>query len=275
LKQLSSLLKISVSVLLIFLNLTAIGGDPYRPAAGAGEAGMGYTCVMKKGFWSTFHNQALLSEYRSISVGINYQNRFCLKELGTRSIAVIIPVGKVSLGAVYSHFGYTDFKRQMTGIACGIKLSDKITAGVQIDYYSERTYGEYANNQTVTCETGLLITPSENLRIGIHLFNPVPTSINKTFLPTALRIGAGTTLSDVLFAAVEAEMSSGGKLMLKSGFEYEAVKNMRIMGGFITNDNSFSFGCGFNAKPAVIDLSFVTHEKLGLTSSISLIFKIH
>jgi hypothetical protein len=271
---LSSLLKISVSVFLIFLNLTVIGGDPYRPSAGAGEAGMGYACVMKKGFWPTFHNQAILSENRSFSVGINYQNRFCLKELGTHSIAFNIPAGNVSFGAVYSHFGYSDFKRQMTGIACGMKLSDKIAAGVQIDYYSERTYGEYTNIQTVTYETGLLITPSENLRIGIHLFNPVPNSIRKTFLPTTLRIGAGSTLSDALFAAVEAEMSSCGTLILKSGFEYEAVKNLRIMGGYITNDNSFSFGCGFNAKPAVIDLSFVTHEKLGVTSSVSLVFKI-
>ena len=84
----------------------------------------------------------------SFSFGFNYENRFGIKELGTRTAGFIIPAGKASLGAVYSHFGYTDFKRDMTGLACGMKLSDKISAGVQVDYFSERTSGEYDNNQS-------------------------------------------------------------------------------------------------------------------------------
>ena len=123
-KQLSSLLKISVSVFSVFLSLTASGGDPYRPSAGAGEAGMEYVCIMKNGFWTSFHNQASLAYNNSFSFGFNYENRFSIKELGTRSAGITIPAGKASLGAVYSYFGYTDFKREMTGLACGIKLSD-------------------------------------------------------------------------------------------------------------------------------------------------------
>jgi len=275
LKQLSSLLKISVSVFSIFLSLTASGGDPYRPSAGAGEAGMEYVCIMKNGFWTSFHNQASLAYNNSFSFGLNYENRFSIKELGTRSAGITIPAGKASLGAVYSYFGYTDFKREMTGLACGIKLSDKISAGVQVDYLSERTSGEYNDNQSVTCETGLLVTPSENIRIGIHLFNPVPNSIRKTYLPTTLRVGAGTDLSKILFAGVEAEMSSGSKLIFRTGFEYEAAKKLWLRSGFSTNNSSFSFGLGYLTKIVQIDLGFLTHNKLGVTSSASLIFKIH
>ena len=274
-KQLSSLHKISVSVFYIFLSLTASGGDPYRPSAGAGEAGMGYVCIMKNGFWSSFHNQASLAYNNSFSFGINYENRFSIRELGTRSVGMIIPAGKASLGVVYSHFGYTDFKRDMTGLACGIKLSEKISAGIQVDYFSERASGEYGNNQSVTCEAGLLVTPSENIRIGIHLFNPVPNSIRKTYLPTTLRVGAGTDLNKLLFAGVEVEMSSGSKLIIRTGFEYEVAKKLWIRSGFSTNNNSFSFGLGYLVKIAQINLGFTTHEKLGVTSSVSLVFKIH
>jgi hypothetical protein len=275
LKQLSSLHKISVSVFFISLSLNASGDDPYRPSAGAGEAGMGYVCVMKNGFWSSFHNQASLANNNSFSFGFNYENRFSIKELGTRSAGMIIPAGKASLGAVYSHFGYTDFKREMAGLACGMKLSDKISAGVQVEYFSERTSGEYINNQSVTCETGLLVTPSENIRIGIHLFNPVPNSIRKTCMPTTLRVGAGTDMSKLLFAGVEVEMSSGSKLIIKTGFEYQAAKNLWFRGGFSTNNSSFSFGLGYLVKIAQIDIGFATHEKLGITSSVSLVFKIY
>jgi hypothetical protein len=275
LKQLSSLLKISVSILFLSLHLNASGGDPYRLSAGAGEAGMGYVCVMKNSFWSSFHNQASLAYNTTVSLGFNYENRFSLKELGTRSAAIIIPAWRTSIGAVYSYFGYPDYRREMTGLSCGLKLSEKLAAGVQIDYFSEKTPGEYDNNQSVTFETGLIIIPSENIRIGVHLFNPVPNSLRKTYLPARLRVGAGSDLSSTLFAGVEAEMSTRSKLIIRTGMEYEAAEKLWIRVGFSTDNNSFSFGLGYLTNIVRIDLGFATHEMLGVTSSASLIFKIH
>jgi hypothetical protein len=274
LKQLSSLLKISVSVLLIFSSLTASGGDPFHLTAGAGEAGTGYVCITKTGFWSSFHNQATLPFYNSFSAAINYENRFGIKELGTRSAGLIFPAGKAALAAIFTHFGYSDFYRDMAGLACGLKLSDKLSAGIQIDYYSERVSGEYENTHSLTCEAGLLFVPSEKTRIGIHIFNPVPNSFRKTFLPSILRIGAGTNLNKSVFAGIEAEMSTGSQLIIRTGFEYEAAKKIWLRAGFSSENNSFSFGLGYNLKIVQIDIGFVTHEKLGVTSSASLIFKI-
>jgi hypothetical protein len=275
LKQLSSLPKISVSFLLFFSFLAASGEDPYRPSAGAGEAGKGFVCIIKDGFWSSFHNQAILANNNSFSLGFNYENRFNISELGTRTVGMIVPGGKASIAVIYSHFGYTDFKRDMSGLACGMKLTNKIAAGLQVDYFAERTAGEYSNIQSVTCEMGLLVTPSENIVIGLHLFNPVPNSLRKSFLPTSLRIGAGTNLNKLLFTGIEAEMRSGGNLIFRTGFEYEVAKKLWMRGGFCTENNAFSFGLGFLVKIVQMDISFVTHEKLGMTSSISLVFKIH
>jgi hypothetical protein len=274
-KQLSSLLKISVSFLFALFSLTASAGDPYRSPAGAAEAGTGYVCVMKEGFWSSFHNQASLAFNTATFIGSNYQDRFNIKELGTRTAAFIMPAGKSSLAGIYSHFGYSDFRRDMFGAACGMKLSEKISAGIQVDYFSERSSGEYYFRQSLTCEAGLIVVASENTKIGIHLFNPVPNSLRKSFLPSSLRIGAGTYLNKFLFAGIESEMSTGGRLILRTGFEYEAVKKLWLRGGFCTENNSFSFGLGFLIKIVQIDVAFVTHEKLGITSSVSLIFKIH
>ena len=275
LKQLSSLLKISVSVILIFLSSAVSAGDPFRTTAGAGEAGMEYVCIMKTGFWSSFHNQASLAFNNSFSFGFNYENRFAIKELGTRSVGLTIPTGKTSIGVVYSSFGYTDYKREMTGLACGLKLSNKISAGVQVDYFSEKTSGEYDNNQSVTFESGFLFRPVDNIRIGVHVFNPLPNSLRKYYLPTSIRVGAGTDLNKSLFAGIEAEMSSGNNLIIRTGFEYEAVQKIWLRGGFSTENNSFGFGLGYLSKIAKLDLGFTTHERLGVTSSLSLVFKIH
>ena len=269
-----SLHKIPVSLILIFTSLTSSGTDPYRPPAGAGEAGTGYVCIMKKSFWSSFHNQALLVQNGSLSFGVNYDNRFGISQLGTRTIGAVIPSGKASLGVLYSYFGYADFRRNTAGLACGLKLSERISAGAQIDYFAEMAPGEYEDVHLMTGEAGIVFSASENTMIGIHLFNPVPNSLRKSSMPSRIRVGAGTNLNNLLFAGAEAEMSTGGKLILRTGFEYEAVKEFWLRSGFSTENNSFSFGIGYLAKFVKLDLAFSTHEKLGITSSASLIFKI-
>ena len=90
----------------------------------------------------------------------------------------------------------------------------------------------------------------------------------------SLRVGAGTYLNKSLFTGVEVEMYSGSKLIIKTGFEYEAAKKLWLRGGYSTDNNSFSFGLGWLIKMVQMDIGFITHEKLGVTSSVSLIFKI-
>lgn len=270
-----SLRKISVSVILIFLSSGAAGNDPYFISAGASEAGMGYSCITKSDFWSSFHNQALLSHYNSLGIGCSYENRFNMQELSTRCAGIIFPAGKASLGAVYSCFGYSDFHRGMAGIACGLNLSEKISAGVMIDYFTLNTYDESNNTETVTFETGIIIRASKNITLGIHLFNPLPDDLRKNHMPSRIRTGAGIYLSKWLFAATEAEISSGEKLIFKTGFEYEAGKKVLLRGGFRTIGSSFSMGAGYKMKFVKLDIGFATHEKLGITSSASLVFNIN
>lgn len=267
-----SLRCIPVSCILFFLCLTSFAGDPWRPSGGAAEAGMGSICLTGRSLWANFHNQASLGLNDQLSAGFNYENRFGIRELGTASAGVIMPAGRASLGAVYSHFGYPDFRRHMAGIACGLKLSDKISAGTQLDYYSEMTYGEYDNIQAITFELGLLLMPADNIRLGIHLFNPVPASLRTSFLPSRIRAGAGIDLSSTLFSGFEAEMSTAGNLLVRTGFEYEAYKRFWLRGGFCTENTAFSFGMGYKIDFVRIDLAFVTHESLGVTSSASMIF---
>lgn len=270
----SSLRTLSVSFIFIFTSLTSPGADRYRLSAGAAEAGAGYACITGRGFWASFQNQALLAGQNSFSAGINYDNRFSMSQLATRSAGAVIPAGRASLGVVYSTFGYSDFHRMFSGLACGLPLSDKLSAGIQIDYFAEKVPGDYLDLDLITGELGIVYRFGENSAVGLHVFNPVPNSVRKTVLPTAIRAGAGTSLNSLLNACAEAEMTSENDLLLRMGFEYEAVRNFRIRAGFCTENTSFSFGAGYQVKFAAVDLAFSSHDKLGITSSVSIIFKI-
>lgn len=269
-----SLLKIIVSFCVVFVSVEAYAGDPYSYKAGARETGMARVCITNSDPWTSFNNQAALAFNKSYSFGFNYENRFGVSELGTRTAALIMPAGKVSLGAVYSYFGYSDFRRQTVGLACGMPLSNIVSAGIQIDYFSEKTTGEYQNSQVLTCETGIIVNASEKVKISLHLFNPVPNSMRKSDLSTSMNIGAMVNLNKELSAGVETAFCSGGRLILRTGFEYEAVKNFMVRGGFSSEDNSFCFGLGYMAGPAKVDIGFASHERLGITSAVSVIIGI-
>jgi hypothetical protein len=269
-----SLHKISVSVLFLFFPFTLTGGNPYRLSPGAAGTGMGSVCIMKPGFWSSFQNPALLAGNKQYHAGINYENRFFIPELGTRSAGVIAPSGRASVGAFYSHFGFPEFRRETMGVACGLKLAEKLSGGVTIDYFSERSSGEYGNNRFLTFEAGLMLRASDKVNIGIHLFNPVPNSLRSVFLPSSISAGAGIKLNESAFAGAGIELSTGKDPLARCGFEYEAATNFRLRGGYCTEFTSFSFGLGYQVRSFIFDLGFATHERLGTTSSVSIIFRI-
>jgi len=272
---LSSLQKIPVSLIFVFLFKCASGSDPYIIPAGAQEAGMSYSCIMKQGFWSSFQNQALLAANGTLRFGFNYENRFNITELGTRTAGAIIPAGRTVFGILYSNFGYRDFHRHTANISCGMNLSQKLSAGIQIDNFLEIAPGEYSNLHILTFEAGIIFVPSEKTKIGIHIFNPLPGSLRKCYLPSSIRAGAGLFLNEMLFASAELEAVTGRDLVIRTGFEYRLGKIFSLRGGFSSENSSFSMGMGFEFRSITIDLGFRTHERLGISSSFSMIFNLH
>ncbi len=267
-----SLHKIPVSLIVFSLSLALAGNNPYNLPAGAADAGRGSVCIMKPGFWSSFRNPALLASFPDFSAGINYENRFNISELGSRTAGLIIPAGKPSLGIIYSHFGFSHFSRQSCGIACGSLLWEKISAGIQIDYFFEKVSEKYENIHSVTFDGGLLIAAAENINIGIHVFNPLPNSLRRRTLPSSIRAGAGIMLNENLFAGAEAEMCTESKLTLRAGFEYGLTTALFVRGGFSSRNSSFSFGLGCNFDRLDLDIGFASHERLGITTTFSLVF---
>ena len=269
-----SLHRIIVSLFIILLSSAASGSNPYNLPLGAAQAGMGSVCVITPGFWSSFRNQALLASFSSFSSGISYESRFNIGELGTRTAALITPAGRTSLGILYSHFGFSHFRRETCGIACGLKLAENISAGIQIDCFLEKASGEYSNTHSVTFEGGILINPAENITVGIHIFNPVPNSLRRTFLPSTITAGAGIKLNNEVFAGFETEMSTEKRMLIRTGFEYEVAGNLLLRGGFCSENSSFTFGLGYHFRSISLDMGFATHERLGITTSVSMIFNI-
>lgn len=216
----------------------------------------------------------MLASNKNVSAALGYENRFFIPELSIRKAGMVIKTGNSSECFMISYFGFTGYRRIEGSVGSGLQLSKNISAGLQVDYFSERIPGEDYHRQAITFEGGALYKVSEKVRVGFHLFNPLPAAMRKEYLPSVIVCGAGIDLSSTLYAAAEVEKCSGKALNARCGFEYEALKKLRIRGGFSTDNSAFSFGVGYNVKSVSVDLAFSTHEKLGVSSAISVAYKI-
>ncbi len=234
--------------------------------------GMGSLCITGKGLFASAVNPALLALNSQARAGISYENRFGIKELGIKTAGASIPSGRTTLGAFLSGAGYSEFSRFSSAAGCGMKLGETLRAGIMINYHNERTSSEQLNNHYLTFEAGFLADLTEKTFFSVAVYNPVPNSLRENNLPSTIITGAGVVLSQAVFLGAEAELTTGMPLAVRTGFEYLIVNYLTLRGGFNSRNNSFSFGLGYNSGNTIIDMGFASHEKLGVTTSISLEF---
>jgi len=245
--------------------------NPYRLSAGARQVGLAYASVTLNGFWSSFHNQASFGSIENFSIGVNQDNRFGLAELSNKTFGIAIPSGKGALGIVYSYYGYTEYNRHTAGLAYGMQLSPKLSAGVQCDLYSTRAAMDYENTNSLTFEAGLLYSPNDKLRIGAHVFNPLPNSLRERELPSSMQFGLSYCFTSTFMALSEIEVSDLYPMNIKVAAEYEFYTSYFARAGVMNKPLGFSFGMGYSGRIFKVDIGFITHENLGLTPSLSLV----
>jgi len=257
---------------LCLIGIAVYSQNPYRLSAGARQVGLAYATVATNGFWASFHNQASLARMEKWSVGLNQDNRFGLSELSNKTFGMIIPTGKRgALGMVYSYYGYAEYNRHTIGLAYGMKLGEKISAGIQTDLYSTRIAGDYRNRYDLTFEGGIHYHPVNRLVLGFHIYNPLPTKLHESEIPLVLKLGAAYDFTSQFMAQAEIEASDHEYRNIRVALEYSFLGNLMLRGGFMSNPLGYAFGGGYSGRIIQANLGFITHENLGLTPSLSVV----
>lgn len=235
---------------------------------------MGSVCNYRGTLWSALSNPAILAGMKNITTGINYENRFLVRELAIKSVGVIFPSGRSSLGFTALHSGLPDYRIFYGAAACGLQLSEKLSAGARIDLFSIRTYDNFDNIFSIAGELAFAFSPSAGRYAGVSIFNPIPARLRRNDIPSAIRIDGGLLLNENLYTAAGIVFCTDKAPQLRTGFEYSGVKKITIRAGFSTENTSFSFGLGCMTGPLLLDIGFRSHIRLGISSSISLTYNI-
>jgi hypothetical protein len=242
--------------------------------AGARSLALSHASVSFSDLWSVFHNQAGLAGLPGVAAGVFVESRFGIDELTLASGTFTVQYGEGNFAINFYRFGKGTFHEDKVGVAYARKLSEKWKAGIQLDYFSvlfpenERAAG------FATFEGGLLFLPSENLHLGIHIFNPVAGGITwpggKEKMPIVMRMGCHYKLDESLLLALEAEKDNLQPPLFKTGIEFMPLEDFFLRLGFSGNPAKYTAGLGYKTGVFSADIGFSYHGNLGMTPSVSI-----
>lgn len=246
-------------------------------ACGGRTNSLGKCSVALNDFWSLHNNPAGFSSYNALSIGISYENRFLLKELGYKNIGALFPLKIGVIGISASQFGYEHYNENAIGIALARNFGPHLKIGLKLDYLLLKFSGDYDSFSSPTFELGIQYEINENLNLGAYLFNPIHVkirSINNSKIPIIMRLGFSYFIRDDFMIISEIEENFKENFSFRFGIEYECYKNFPIRCGFQLKPELFTFGIGYNYKFCVIDIAGQMCQDLGASLNCSLVFKI-
>jgi len=245
--------------------------------SGARSAGLGNSSVALSDLWSTMNNQAGLSAIKRPTIGINYEYRFMMKELSTKSVAGVFPTKLGVLGVSYNHFGYSLYSQQKAGLIYARSFGKSIRVGVQLDYLLTSFGNNYGSSGLITFELGIQTDISETITLGAWVFNPIRSKaadFNDERLLSIIKFGGVWHVSDNLLITIETEKNSEiSNLIFRGGAEYSIVQKYFFRTGFSTSHEIFSFGAGIKVRQFSFDISASYHNLLGFSPQLGLYYQ--
>ena len=242
---------------------------------GARSNSMANTSVALVDGWAYHHNPGALGDLKKAEVGISYENRFLLKDLQNQGLVYSKPIkkGVISFGAQL--FGLNTYRTYRLGGGYSLKLSEKLFAGVQLNYQNIHFSSNYGSRSSVTAEAGIYVKLTNEWKIGVSVFNLGRTKLNSIEnerFTTLMRLGSVYQLSKNVLFALEAEKNMNYQLRLKGAVEYKPIKNFFLRGGVSTQPIDFTFGFGYKLKAIQIDLGSAFHQLIGWSPHFSLTY---
>ena len=270
--------RILLLITLIISTSTLFAYDIIHPIGGRAAA-MGGSSAASQGLWALQNNPAGMANLDKINLGLYYENRWMLPETAYKCGAFAIPTKFGTLGLSFNQFGSSKYNENKFGLAYAKDFGRYLQIGLQLDYLLLKIGNDYGTFSAVTFELGIQSRVTDKLTLGTYIFNPANFSFEQTLnhekLPIVFRFGMAYQFTKDFIGQCEIEKNTEREgVSLRSGLEYEAVKNLYIRAGAQTNPGILSFGIGYATDFAQINVAAQLHNELGPSVQVGMIFSI-
>jgi len=235
------------------------------------SASVANTSVANTDGWSAFSNPAMLGYVENPEVGMQYENRYVISQLSTKSVQVGIPTKLLNSGLSFSHFGYSLYNEMIIGAGFARNFANKFAIGLNFNYYTAFFTASNSYRGAFFPQIGLSVKLSPDFTLGFHSFNPFQTNIQTDFvtkkLPSIFSLGTEYLFSPELVWRTQIDKEVSSNYRFATGFEYQMLQQFSVKLGAYGNDYLIPcLGIGFISKAFLVDLNCELHPLLGLNA---------
>ena len=233
-----------------------------------------YTYAGNGNAFSFAGNPSALAGIQQFSAGVYSEQRFMLKDIGHYNATVAIPTQLGNFGFKGDYFGNSFFNESGIGIAYARKLGASVDVGVQFNYYGVNA-GVYGSASAITAEAGVIVHVTEQLRVGLHVYNPTSVKIGKgggEDLPSMFDVGFGYDVSEVLFLSGTIEKVQNQPAAVTAAIQYNFDKKLFANAGIISSTGVYYLGFGVMHHDFLINATASLHPQLGFSPGLLLIY---
>jgi hypothetical protein len=229
------------------------------------------TSVADTRSWTAFNNPAMLGYVDKPECGLQYENRYLLSQLSTKSIQLAVPSGLINTGISFSYFGYSLYNEMIIGLGFARNFSDKFAMGVQFNYYTAYFSASNSYRGTLLSQIGLSVHLSSDFSLGFNTFNPFQTNIHTEYvtkrIPSVFSLGTGYFFSPEFVWRTQIDKEISSNYRFSTGFEYQMLQRFVMKLGAYASDYLVPcLGLGFKTGSVRIDLNCEMHPLLGLNT---------
>lgn len=238
------------------------------------------TSVADKYNWSSFSNPAMLGYLEQSELGFQFENRYLLNELSTKSLEVGFFSKLMCTGISFSHFGYSQYHEMLTGIGFARNFSNKFAMGVQANYFT--TYFSASNSYRGTFfpQVGLSVQLSPSFNIGFNASNPFQSTLKTEYvtkrLPSVFSLGTGYSFSPEFIWRTQIDKEVSSDYRFATGFDYQMLGTVKVKVGAYGSDYLIPcLGMGLKVGSFLIDFNCELHPLLGLNTFAAIHYHFH
>ncbi len=266
------------NLLIIACFCSSLGGwSQVYPQMGARSAGLGSTGLTFNDVYSVYNNPGAFGALEKTAVGINYENRFLVKELSTQSLAFGYHTEKNgNFGLQFQQYGFDLYRELQVGLVYGVKLANHFYGGVGFNFHRIHLAENYGNRNTASGSIGIFYEASKSLHLGVRVQNISRTTLAEAEderFPTRFGVGITYLFSEKVSWTLEAEKAIVNPINVKSGLEFRPHEMLYLRLGVNSYPFQSAFGFGLSFDRLQFDMAASWHSTLGMSPSGGLTYR--
>lgn len=249
------------------------------PSAIPSSSAIAQASVACKSDWSAFHNPAMMANKQSSEIGLQYENRFIIPELSTKTIQANYHNNFLDLGFMGSYFGFSVYNEITTGINFAKNFSSKFLMAIQFNLKSSYVQSDNKYRSVFFPQLGFAYNFNPKFCLGFEVFNPFAAATDYSILDKRLgshfSIGSSYAISPEFVWLTHLSKELDHNYFASTGIEYQLIPLCKFkLGAYYLDYFVPCIGLGLSPDRFLLNLNCELHPLLGLSPSIALKMKI-